>query len=85
MYGNFQLFADGIEVTDYAGNVSWQNIIDELASSLSFETAKTDTQHLHFYAPIEGSIISIVTNTEIFKGIVLNVDDGSETVNKYTV
>ena len=85
MYGNFQLFADGIEVTDYAGNVSWQNTIDELATSLSFEVAKTDTKHLYFYAPIEGSIISIVTNTEIFKGIVLNVDDGSETVNKYTV
>ena len=85
MYGNFQLFADDIEITDYAGNVSWQNTIDELATSLSFEVAKTDTKHLYFYAPLEGSIISIITNTEIFRGIVLSVDDGSGTVNKYTV
>ena len=85
MYGNFQLFANGIEITDYVGNVSWQNTLDELATSLSFETAKTDTKYLNFYVPNEGSIVSIITNTEIFCGIVLNVDDGSETVNKYTV
>ena len=31
------------------------------------------------------SIVSIYTGWEIFRGIVLNVDDGSRTVNKYTV
>jgi len=73
-----QLIADGIDITAYSGNISWQNTIDELATKLSFETAKTDTKYLNFYAPIEGSIISIVTNTEIYKGIVINVDDGSK-------
>ena len=85
MSENFQIFADGIEITAYSGNISWQNTIDELATTLSFDVAKNDTKHLNFYTPNEGSIVNIVTNTEIFRGIVLNVDDGSETVNKYTV
>ena len=84
MSSNFQIFTDGIDITGYAGNVSWQNTIDELATSLSFEIAKTDTRYLNFYAPKEGSSVSIVTNTEIFRGILLSIDDGSKTVNKYT-
>ena len=83
MSSNFQLIADGIDITSYAGNVSWLNTIDELATTMSFETAKTDTKYLYFYAPKEGSHISIITNTEIFCGIVLSIDDGSRTVNKY--
>lgn len=84
MSENFQLFADNIDITAYAGNISWQNTVDELATSLSFEVAKTDTKYLNFYAPVEGSIVSIYTNAEIFRGIVISVDDGSLTVNKYT-
>ena len=85
MSENFQIFADNIDITAYSGNISWQNTIDELATSLSFEVAKTDTKYLNFYAPQEGSIVSIYTNDEIFRGVILSVDDGSETVNKYTV
>ena len=81
---DFQIIADGIDITAYAGNVSWQNTLDELATSLSFEVAKTDTKYLNFYAPVEGSIVSIMTGWEIYKGIIISVDDGSETVNKYT-
>ena len=84
MSENFQLFADGVDITAYAGNISWQNTVDELATSLSFEVAKTDTKYLNFYTPQEGGIVSIVTNGEIFRGIIISVDDGSETVNKYT-
>ena len=81
---DFQIIADGIDITAYAGNISWQNTLDELATSLSFEVAKTDTKYLNFYAPVEGSIVSIMTGWEIYKGIIISVDDGSETVNKYT-
>ena len=84
MNETFQLIADGIDITAYSGNVSWQNTVDELATSLSFEVAKTDTKYLNFYAPVEGSIVSIVTGWEIYKGIIISVDDGSATVNKYT-
>lgn len=68
MYGNFQLFADGIEVTDYAGNVSWQNTIDELATSLSFETAKTD---MVIFTPILSFVFHLIQDLCIHRTFVV--------------
>lgn len=84
MSDKFSIFADRVDITAYAGNISWQNTVDELSTSFSFETAKTDTKYLNFYHPEEGSIIRIKTNEDIFEGIVVSLDDGSEKVNKYT-
>ena len=81
---DLKIICDGKDITAYAGNLSWQNTLDELATSLSFDVAKTDTKYLNFYAPKDGSIISLYTGTEIYRGIVISVDDGSETSNKYT-
>lgn len=78
------LYADGIDITAYMGNLSWKNTIAELAATMSFETAKTDMQHTNLYVPQVGSIVNLCTNTEIFRGIILSVDDGSKTTNKYT-
>ncbi|MCK9479981.1 MAG: hypothetical protein M0R40_10875 [Firmicutes bacterium] len=80
-----KLFADGVDITSAAGNLSWQNTIDELATTMSFDMAKSDAKHTNIYLPKEGSIIRLYTNTEIFKGIVLSIDDGGENVNEYTV
>ena len=77
-------YADGINITDYVGNLSWQNTIDELATTVSFEVAKSDTKYLNLYTPQLGGIINLYTNVEILRGIILSVDDGSEYVNKYT-
>ena len=79
------IYADGINITSAVGNLSWQNTIAELATTMSFEIAKSDAQHTNIYLPHEGSIIQMYTNDEIFRGIVLTVDDGSKTSNKYTV
>ncbi|MDP4117580.1 MAG: hypothetical protein Q8873_00105 [Bacillota bacterium] len=79
------IYADGINITSAVGNLSWQNTISELATTMSFEVAKSDAQHTNIYLPSEGSIIRLYTNEEIFRGIVLTVDDGSKTSNKYTV
>jgi hypothetical protein len=79
------IYADGINITSVVGNLSWQNTIAELATTMSFEIAKSDAQHTNIYLPHEGSIIQMYTNDEIFRGIVLTVDDGSNTSNKYTV
>jgi len=79
-----KLYADGIDITPAVGNLSWQNSIAELATTMSFDVAKTDSQHTHIYLPREGSIIQMHTNVEIFRGIVLTVDDGSKTTNTYT-
>ena len=80
-----KLFADNIEITDYVGGLAWQNTILELATTMSFEVAKTDAKYMNLYTPQLGSIISLVTNVEIFRGIVITVDDGDLKVNKYTV
>lgn len=80
-----KIFADGIDITVAVGNLSWQNTIFELATTMSFDVAKTDAKHTDIYVPREGSIIQMHTNDEIFRGIALSVDDGSKIVNAYTV
>ena len=42
-------------------------------------------KYVNIYLPKEGSIIQMYTNAEVFRGIVLTVDDGSKTTNTYTV
>ena len=77
-------YAGGNDITKYVGNLSWQNTIDELATTVSFEVAKSDTRYINLYTPKLGDIINLYTNVEILRGIILSVDDGSEFVNKYT-
>lgn len=79
-----KLYADRIDISPTVGNLSWQNSIAELATTMSFDVAKSDAQHTSIYLPREGSIIQMYTNEEIFRGIVLTVDDGSKTTNTYT-
>jgi len=79
------IYADGINITSAVGNLSWQNTIAELATTMSFEIAKSDVQHTNIYLPSGGGIIQMYTNEEIFRGIVLTVDDGGKNVNKYTI
>lgn len=79
-----KLYADGIDMSPAVGNLSWQNNIAELATTMRFDVAKSDAQHTNIYLPKEGSIIQMHTNEEIFRGIVLTVDDGSKTTNSYT-
>lgn len=75
--GGFAVYASDIEITKNIGNVSWKNSIYELATTLSFETAKTDNAYLKdlIYTPKLGEVIRIVTNIEVFRGIIITVDD----------
>lgn len=79
-----KIFADGIDISPAVGNLSWQNSIAELATTMNFDMAKSDARHTSIYLPREGSVIQMYTNEEIFRGIVLTVDDGSKTINTYT-
>lgn len=65
--------------------LSWQNSIDELATKMSFEVAKSDTHFVNTYTPQLGDIVILCTNIEIFRGIVIAVDEGDLNRNKYTV
>ena len=80
-----KIYADDIDITAIAGGISWQNTIAELATTLNFEVGKVNSQHTKIYLPQEGSIVRLITDDEIFRGIVLTVDDGSKTSNKYTM
>ena len=84
--GELTLYADGADITKYAGNLSWSNSIYELSTTMSFDIAKTDAAYLKdlITAPIVGAAIQLVTNTEVFRGIVTKIDDGDKNSNKYT-
>jgi len=84
--GTLAIYAGDTEITKNIGGVSWKNSIYELSTTLSFETAKTDNAYLKdlIYSPKLGEVIRIVTNTEVFRGIVVKVDDGDINRNKYT-
>ena len=81
---SYAVLADGINITKYIGGLSWKNSFLEIATTMSFETAKTDMKYMNLYQPTVGSIINFYTFEEIFRGIILSVDDSSEYVNRYT-
>jgi len=79
-----KIFADDTDITNAAVGLSWQNTILELATTMSFEVAKTDAKYMNIYQPELGSIIRLYTNEEVFRGIVITMDDGAKNSNKYT-
>lgn len=85
--GQLTLYANDTDITKIAGNLAWKNIIYELATTMSFEVAKTDAAYLKdlMYIPQVGDIIRMVTNVEIFRGVITKADDGDKNKNKYTV
>lgn len=81
-----QIYADGKDITSTVGGLSWKNSTDEVSTTMSFNIAKDlSDQHTSTYLPREGSIISYIMNAEVFRGIVLSVDDGDIMLNAYTV
>jgi hypothetical protein len=85
--GELRLYANDADITKVVGNLSWKNSIYELATTMSFETAKSDAAFLKdlIYVPQVGDIIRMVTNAEIFRGVITKVDDGDKDCNKYTI
>ena len=79
----FKLYTAGNNITSYVGSLSWQNSIDELATKMSFEVAKSDTNYVNTYTPQIGDIVNFCTNIEIFRGIVIAVDDGERYYDQF--
>ena len=77
------MYVDDRDVTAAAGGIAWQNTLAELATTLGFELPKINMQHSKIYLPEVGGIIRLVTNEEIFRGIIISMDDGDKNVNKY--
>lgn len=83
--GELALFVQYNNITAYAGNLTWHNSISELSTTLSFETPKSDAKYIDklIYIPSAGDIVSLVTDDEVFRGVIISVDDGDKNVNKY--
>lgn len=82
-----RVYAAGNDITPYIGEHSWKNNIKSLATTMSFKTAKTDARYISnlIYVPQKADIIQMTTDKEIFRGIVISVDDGSDEYNSYSV
>ncbi|MBQ3425868.1 MAG: N-acetylmuramoyl-L-alanine amidase [Clostridia bacterium] len=85
--GEIRIYVNNTDITDYAGNIAWKNTIYELATTASFEIAKTTAKYVSniIYVPVEGDIIRIFADEEIYRGVVTKVDDGDENRNRYDV
>lgn len=85
--GELRLYVNGVEVTYIAGSLSWQNSIYELSTLMSFEVAKTDAKFISnlVYVPVEGDIVSLFADEEVYRGIIKDMDDGDENKNSYNV
>lgn len=84
--GDLELYANGNRITNIIGSLTWRNSLYELSTVMSFETPKSDAAYLKdlIYVPMVGDIVQQVTNGEIFRGVIKDVDDGDMNVNKYT-
>ena len=85
--GELALYANGNDITKIAGGLSWKNSIYELSTTMSFSVAKSDAAYLKdlMYTPQVGDVVQYVTNAEIFRGVIIKVDDGDNDSNKYSV
>ena len=73
-------------VTAYMGDLSWSNTRAELATTMSFSLAKNDAKYNKefMYLPNVGDIVRYGTDSEKFRGVILDIDDGDRFANKYT-
>lgn len=79
------IMANQYDITPAVGNLQWQNTLDELATTMTFDVGKTDAQYTSVYLPSAGDIIEYYTaGTERFRGQILVVDDGADDKNSYT-
>lgn len=74
----YRFFAGGHDITEYIGNLSWQNTLSELATTMSFETANTRL----IYSPLLRGNISHSLSIEEMKNSVKVV---TEKDSVYTV
>ena len=82
-----KVYANGNDITSYVGEHGWKNNLNSLATTMSFKTAKTDARYISnlIYVPQKADIIQMTTDKEIYRGVVISVDDGSDEFNSYTV
>lgn len=69
------------------GNLSWKNSIYELATTMSFDIAKSDATYLKdlMYTPQGRRYYQNGNQCRVFRGVITKADDGDKNSNKYTI
>ncbi len=85
--GELRVYANGNDITKYIGEHSWVNNQNSLSTTMSFTTAKTDAKYMtdQIYVPGKSDIIQMTTDKEIYRGVIISVDDGDREHNSYSV
>lgn len=83
------VYAELRNITASVGAVSWSNTEKELATTMTFTSAKSDTRYQDVYIPTKGEIIRLFTRSkadirEVFRGIVISDDTGNRHESSYT-
>lgn len=72
-------------ITESIGAISWTNTKAELATIISFTTAKTDNEYEDMYTPQKGEILRLfLGGEEKYRGIITTDDTGDGHSNSYT-
>ena len=82
-----KIYIGGKDATRFVGTLSWHNSVAEISTTMEFDMPKNDAKYLTdlIITPKEGDIVRMVTNEEIFRGVIITVNDGDEFVIKCTV
>lgn len=79
--GYYALVVNGENITSYAGNLAWNTSVDELAVTMTFDVPVTDMQYMNLYHPAVGDIVSLFTNCEIFRGIIVSAQNNNKVLS----
>lgn len=80
-----KLIADGANLTSYCSSISVTADLAGHTATLAFSLPKGLGTYGAPYMPICGSIVSLFLAEEVFRGIVVTVDDGKRDAVRYTV
>lgn len=79
-----KLIADGVNLTSYCSSISVTADLAGHTATLAFSLPKGLGAYGAPYMPICGSIVSLFLAEEVFRGIVVTLDDGKRDVIRYT-
>ena len=82
--GDLAVFVGNHNVTQSLGPFTRESTLEELASKISLEIAKSDARFTYLYEPKKGDIVRIFTPKEVFRGVIVSDDTGKKHTNSYT-
>ena len=85
---NLHIYIGEDDIINYISSPEWQNATRTLATTMTFSVAKTETEYVRqmMVEPKVGDIVRYYSDkTELYRGMIINIDDGDPYQNKYTI